>query len=348
MRRRAQLASICVLPLCFVASARAQDAATIVNEYVKAAGGSKRLSHILTLTLEGTILAGADGKAGAFTLDTKQPNRYYSELILGDRRIIEAYNGKSAWREDASGTIATMLGPEAIQMEAAALVVNSRLVNLKKNKLTVAFIGHSQVRGKDALQIEVSTAAGVKHEVFFDPQIHLIVKESILAGDAGEDFLYADYRAESGIELPHKIELRRGAETFSIDVTRAAVNGPIGERVFDLPMKSQVKLPDLKALFKEIDDNQKAIDKLKEHYAGTRVEDETEYEGSGKIKKHEIIEYTFFYLHGEEISTQVKKDGKPLSEAEQKKQTEIAQKRVKEIEDREAKKDAKAEKAKEE
>jgi len=29
---------------------------------------------------------------------------------------------------------------------------------------------------------------------------------------------------------------------------------PVGERVFDFPIKSQVKLPDLKALFKEIDE----------------------------------------------------------------------------------------------
>jgi len=47
-------------------------------------------------------------------------------------------------------------------------------------------------------------------------------------------------------------------------VTRAAVNGVIGERMFDFPKKSQVQLPDLKALFKQIDDNQKAIDKIKD------------------------------------------------------------------------------------
>ena len=54
-----------------------------------------------------------------------------------------------------------------------------------------------------------------------------------------------------------------------------SINGTVGERVFDFPIKSQVKLPDLKALFKEIDDNQKAIDKIKENYAGTETEAET-------------------------------------------------------------------------
>ncbi len=90
-----------------------------------------------------------------------------------------------------------------------------------------------------------------------------------------QEILYDDYRAENGVQLPHKIELHRGARCYSIDVTRAAVNEPVGERVFDFPRKSQVQLPDLKALFKQIDANQQAVDKIKENYAGTKVEEET-------------------------------------------------------------------------
>jgi hypothetical protein len=104
----------------------------------------------------------------------------------------------------------------------------------------------------------------------------------------------------------------------------------------------------LKALFKEIDENQKAIDKLKENYAGTRVEEETDFEKDGQVKKTEVKEYTFFYLNGDEVSTLVKKDGKALSDDEQKKENERTQKEITEIQAREAKKEAKDEKAKEE
>ncbi|MGC2390331.1 MAG: hypothetical protein WA621_13120, partial [Candidatus Acidiferrum sp.] len=50
----------------------------------------------------------------------------------------------------------------------------------------------------------------------------------------------------------------------------------------------------------------------------------------------------------DEISTLVKKDGKPLSDEEQKKENEKTQKEIGDIQKREAKKDAKDEKAKEE
>jgi hypothetical protein len=103
-------------------------------------------------------------------------------------------------------------------------------------------------------------------------------------------------------------------------------------------------LPDLKALFKEIDDNQKAIDKIKENYTGTRAEEETEYDKSGKVTKREAKEYTFFYLNGDEISTLIGKDGKPLGEEEQKKENEKTQKEIREHEKKDAKDQEKAKK----
>jgi hypothetical protein len=346
MRRVLCLTSLLFLLGTTFRVARGQEPAKIVGQYVKAAGGGRALSKIRTLAVEGTFTTD-DGKSGTYTLDTKLPNRYYLELLVGEQNLIEAYNGKSAWRRDAAGDLSTLVGPDGMQLEAAAQYYNSRLVNPKKEKIALAFVGHAQVGGKDALELEVTTATGMKRHVFFDPQTHLIVKEAATVGGIEEELLCDDYRPVEGVKLPHKIELHRGNAVYNISVTRAVVNGTIGERVFDFPIKSQVKLPDLKALFKEIDDNQKAIDKLKENYAGTETEEETEYDGKGKVKKRETRESTFFYLDGDEITTLVKKDGKPLSEKEQEKENEKVRKRIEEHQKRQAKKEAKEEKAKE-
>ena len=328
--------------------ARAQDAGKIIEQYVKAAGGAKALSRIQTLAIEGAFTNAAQEKTGTYTFDTKLPNRYYSELVSDGKSLIEAYNGKSAWRQNAAGEIGTLTGQEGFQLEAAGQYYNSRLVNPKKNKLAVAFAGHAQVRGKDALEVEVVTATGVKREVFFDSRTHLIVEEKASIAGNDQEIFYDDYRNIDGVKIPFLIELHRGGETYPVIVTRAVVNGVIGERVFDFPKKSQAQLPDLKALFKEVDDNQKAIDKIKENYAGSRTEEETEYDGSGKVKRVEKKEYNFFYLDGDEVSTLVKKDGKPLNEEEQRKENERVQKEIKDIQKREAKKEAKEEKKKEE
>jgi hypothetical protein len=348
MRRAIHLSFLASF-LAFSASfAQAQDPAKIVSDYVKAAGGSKALSKIQTETLEGAFANPGDGKPSTYTFSLKLPNRYYSEFVLGDKPLIEAYNGKSAWHQAPSGELSTLLGQQGQQLEAASLYYNSRLLNLKKHKLAIAFVGHAQVRGKDALQLELTTPTNIRRELFFDPQSHLLVKESAPVAGLDQEILYDDYHTVDGVKLPYKIELHRGTDTYSINITRAVINETVGERTFDFPIKSQVKLPDLKALFKEIDDNQKAADKIRENYAGTRVEEETEFEKDGKVKKTEVSEYTFFYLNGDEVSTLVKKDNKPLSDEEQKKENEKTQKEIAEIQKREAKKEAKDEKAKEE
>src|SRR5216684_719043 len=91
--------------------AGAQEAGKIVDQYVKAAGDGKALAKIQTLTLEGTFTTD-DGKSGTYTLDTKLPNRYYSELLVGEKNLIEAYNGKSAWHQNAAGELGTLVGSE--------------------------------------------------------------------------------------------------------------------------------------------------------------------------------------------------------------------------------------------
>jgi hypothetical protein len=344
IRKLALIVGFC-LTAC-AAAARAQDPQKIVEQYIKAAGGSKALSKAATVIIEGTFQT-PDGKAGTYTLDTRLPNRYYSELVVGDTSLIEAYNGKSAWHRTADGQFATLVGAEGSQLEAAGQYYNSHLVAAKKNKIGIGFAALSKVRGRDAQEIEVTTMTGVKRHVFFDSQTHLVLEEAGTVGGIEQQVFYGDYRPVNGLKIPYKIELHRGKEIYDITVTRAEVNSPVGERIFDFPKKSQVQLPDLKALFQEIDQNQKAIDKLKENYAGTRSEEETEFDKTGKISKRELRESTFFYLDGHEISTLVNKDGKPLTEEEQKKENEKVRKEIQDIEKRDAKKEEKEEKAKE-
>jgi hypothetical protein len=328
--------------------ARAQEAAKIVDQYLKAIGGNKSLNKLQTVAIDGTFSGMGDARPGTYALRIKQPNRYYSEIRAGGKTLIESYNGKSAWHQVESGEMNTLLGEQAVEMEAAGQYYNNGLQNLAKKKIGAAFKGIAKVRGRDALEVELTYPTGVQWEVFFDPQSHFIVEEKAAIAGIPQEIYYDDYRSVSGIKVPYKIELHRGDDAYQVSVTQAIVNGTIGERVFDFPHKAQVQLPDLKQLFTEIDANQQAIDKIKENYAGTRTEEETEYDKTGKVTKKQLEEYTFFYLHGDEVSTLVKKDGKSLSDEEQKKENEKTQKRIAELQKETKKKEEKEQKDKEE
>jgi hypothetical protein len=322
------------------------EAARIISQYVKAAGGSRVLSRVRAISLQGTVAPSGDSPAGSFTLDTKSPNRYYSELILGNQRFILAFNGKSAWHLDETSAPATMLGPDSQEMLVEAQIGSLHLLDWKKNALAASFLGHATVQGKEALQVQLSSPFGAKRDLFFDPETHLLVEDSGTLEGLADDIFYSGYSAESGVQIPHRLEIHRGAETFAVTITSAEVNGVIGERVFDLPLSSQVKLPDLKALFKEIDEHQKAIDKLQQQYAGTEVEEEVEYGSGDKVKSRKVTESKFFHYDGEEISIVLSRDGKPLSGAEEKVENDNARKGVEEIRKRHAEEEVKKEKDK--
>jgi hypothetical protein len=211
----------------------------------------------------------------------------------------------------------------------------------------VAYAGAIKLGVSDAEQVELTMPTGVKRELSFDGASHLLKKESGTLNGATFEISYADYRPESGIQVPHRLQLRRDPESYDIVIDRVTVNGVIGERVFDFPRKSQIQLPDLKQLFAEIDANQKAIDKLKENYTGRRAVEETQYDSSGKVSKLERREETFFYLDGEEISTLVAKDARPLSDDDQRKENDRVQKRIAKHQEEKAHKEKKEEKAKE-
>jgi len=215
----------------------------------------------------------------------------------------------------------------------------------------IAYLGETKVGSRDTVEIEFTMPTGVKRQFYFDLSSHLLLKESgATGGRYAEEILYDDYRPENAISIAHKTRTApRRNEIYNIVVNQISVNQSIGERVFDFPIKSQVRLPDLKQLFKEIDANQKVGGQNKGELHGSALQrKKRNMTAPGKSRKWSARSTPFFYLNGEEISTLVGEDGKPLSAEKQAKQNDITKKRIEEIQRKQSKKEEKEEKAREE
>lgn len=188
-------------------------------------------------------------------------------------------------------------------------------------------------------------AGGVKRELFFDAHTHLIVREVVPgpgppggSSPAVEEILYDDYRPVEGVLEPFAWEIRRTGEVLRITVTRVAFNAPVSDSIFDFPAAPHEPLPDIPQLLRDVEKNQKEIDRIKENYAVTRALEEVETDGSGQVKKKSVREYEVFYLAGREIATLTRRDGEPLRPGDQKKESERVRKRVEELQRRMQKK----------
>src|SRR5258708_29188208 len=156
MRRPILIALPILLGSLLSATARADEAQKIISQYLKAVGGSKAVSRLQTLSIDGSVAVIGDAPPATYTFKVKRPNRVYIELRANGDTLIESYNGKSAWHEAADGQIGTLLGRDGVQMEIAAQYYNARLESLAKRKVVAAYKGESQVHGRPVQELQLT------------------------------------------------------------------------------------------------------------------------------------------------------------------------------------------------
>ena len=91
-------------------------------------------------------------------------------------------------------------------------------------------------------------------------------------------------------------------------------------------------LPAIPQLMHEVEEHQKALEKVIENYTYSSVQTTQDIDASGQVKKTETKEREVFFVHGRQIGRLVKKDGKPLDDQDQQKETERVTKQVEKAE----------------
>ncbi len=315
----------------FGSYALAQMPARVIDEYVRAEGGSKTLALIHSTRVEGTVTEPSQGRSGSYLLVLESPDRLHLEINLGSERWVESSNGLSGWYQDASGpTALNALAAKALQ--AMAYDRNTRLAAYRKAKGTkgrTRLLGRESLNGRPAYRFEITSAWDVRREVFFDADTHLIVKEiapdpSPKTEHATEEILYSDYRWVDNVQEPFHIELHRQGMVLEVHVIKVTHNPEVDATIFNFPQRSSAPLPDIATLLKDLERSQKAVEDTVDQYACRKT---VEIEGVTAGKKTVKV-YEEFFLGGREIDRLVEKDGRVLSPAEQQNEDARVQKLV--------------------
>jgi hypothetical protein len=95
---------------------------------------------------------------------------------------------------------------------------------------------------------------------------------------------------------------------------------------------ANLPLPDIRQLMQEVQDHQRQLDKLRESYTYTSMQTTQDIDANGQVKKTETEENEDFFVNSHVIERTVKKDGRPLSDHDQQKETERVTKLVEKAE----------------
>jgi hypothetical protein len=118
-----------------------------------------------------------------------------------------------------------------------------------------------------------------------------------------------------------------GVSALLLCATAAGGNGQIAPGKPNLKAASEntqssEPIPGIRQLMTEVMQHQRALDKLRENYTYKSSFTDQEMDSNGQVKKTETEERDVFFVNSHRIERTVTKDGKPLNDHEQQKETE--------------------------
>lgn len=299
--------------------ARAQQTATppgklpsaekIVDAYLKAIGGKKRIAAIRDATYEWQIQL-MDRTMGIAKTQIKFPSSLRSELIFGNGQIVSAATSRSAWTHSLDGVPHTLTDAEAAAARLQAVIAATHLLDLKKRNVLSRVLSLKAEAGP-AYVVEFSLRSGARLRYLFSPTTKFLIG---VEDDARKTITrFEDYRAEGNILEPHRMRVDSGGTgelTFLLQ--RAGYNTGIADSVFDPPRA--VEALDVPALLREVSLNQDQLEQRFTEYSFTQKQTDRGINSKGEVKKETVKVFEVFPVpHREPVMKLISENGVPLS-----------------------------------
>jgi len=293
-----------------VATRRLPSAEKIVESYLKAIGGKKRVANIRDATYQWMIQLNDQTMGLARTL-TKTPASLRSEMTFGNGQVISAATPRSAWTYGLDRQLHTLTDAEAAAARLQAALDAGRLVNIRKSNVLARVVSLKDLKTGPAYALEFSLRSGARLRYLFSSNTQLLVA---IEDEARKTIThFEDYRFEGNILEAHRVSVNNGSTgelTFLLQ--RASYNAGISDAVFDPP--TPVEKLDVVALLHEVSFNQAELEKRTAEYSFLQKETDREINTKGEVTKETIKMFEVFPVaHRAPIMKMISENGVPLT-----------------------------------
>src|SRR6476661_5028906 len=317
-----------------------QSPAKILKRAEAALGGTKALQAMRSVERTGEIVRRSDASHGRITIASAKPDSYTIVYDLDGFQVASGFNGKSAWTRDSRVGLRTITGPASLNFRTESVYRNAFWLDYKKDKTRLLAGVAANIDGKPVKTVILKTAKGVDIKISFDEGSLLPVREEFSSGGETVSYDYADFRRVGALTQPSRMVYRSGDETFDIKLDAVLYDRSIAAGRFDFPVISTEPLPDIPALLRDVQANEDRVEQLLENYAFTQKRTGREAAKDGTLIEKDSETFQVSFYKGLRISRLIEKNGKPLTESEQKDADRDAAKRVDEIDKIIAKREA--------
>ena len=286
------------------------SAEKVVDSYLKAVGGKKRVATIRDATYEWTIQLKDQPMGTAKTL-TRTPASVRTEMIFGNGQLTSGANGRSAWKRGLVGELQTLTDAEAAAARLQAVLDASHLVDIKKSNVLARVVSVKNVGNDPAYVVEFSLRSGARLRYLFSTTTKLLLS---IEDDARQTTTrFEDYRSEGNLVEPHRVSINsagQGELTFILQ--RASYNAGLADSVFDPPRGAEAL--DVVSLLREVSRNQDELEKRFTEYSFVQKETSREITSKGEVKKETTkVSEVFPIANREPVMKLISENGVPLA-----------------------------------
>ncbi len=269
------------------------SAEKVVDNYLKASGGRKRIAAIRDASYD-WIIQLKDETMGTARTQVRAPGSVRTEMTFGNGQTISAANTSSAWTYGLDGQLRTLTGAEADAANLKSLLDANHLVDYKKLNVLARVVSLTDLASDPAYVVEFSTRNGARLRYWFSANSKLLEKIEDEARKTTTHF--ADYRVAgptNNVLEPHRVRLiTDGSGELSFVLQRVNYNTAIPATAFDPPVAADSL--DVTALLREVGRNQELVEKRVSEYAFMQKQTDREISSKGEIKKETSKVYEVF------------------------------------------------------
>lgn len=277
-------------------TARLPSAEKIVDGYLKAIGGKKRIATVRDATYEWEVRL-KDQVMGIGKTQSKFPASTRVDLTFGNGHIISAANPRSAWTQGLDGKLHTLTDAEAAAARLQAALDASHLLDLKKRNVLARTVSQRSVLNEPLYEVEFSLRSGARLRYLFNANTKLLA--AIEDPARKTTIRFEDYRPEGNNLLePHRVNIDSGTGSLTFLLQRVSYNSGLDDTSFDPPRAAESV--DVVALLREVSTNQDKLEQRFTEYSFVQKQTEREISGKGELKKETTKVYEVFPIPNRE------------------------------------------------
>src|SRR6202521_4752363 len=135
------------------------SAEKVVDSYLKAVGGKKRVATVRDATYEWTIQL-KDQPIGTAKTVTRTPASVRTEMTFGNGQLTSGANARSAWKRGLGGELQTLPDAEAAAARLQAVLDAGPLQDIRKSPVLARVVSIKNVGTDAAYVVEFSLRRG--------------------------------------------------------------------------------------------------------------------------------------------------------------------------------------------